>query len=121
MHSFHEKQYIPTFPYCLPDKEKYIKTEEAILFRRMSPIGNEQRMVASIINQHNENIYYVIENHVNSITCSNADILPIVKEFLTSETFNILINVFCQTNQVSTNELKIIFEILIKIRNERYR
>lgn len=106
-----------TFPYCLPNKEKYIKTEKAILFRRMSPIGNEQRMVAAIINDLNERVPYVVENHVNIITCEDTSILKQIKEFLTSQTFNILINVFCQTNQVSTNELKIIFDILIKIRN----
>ncbi|HEY8889340.1 MAG TPA: N-6 DNA methylase [Clostridium sp.] len=101
-------------PYCLPDKKKYIKTHYAILFRRMSPIGNEKRMIAAIIDP-NEIKEYVVENHVNIIECENKSYLNDILRLISSSDFNILIDAFCHTNQVSTNELKIIFEILQKM------
>ena len=37
------------YSYCLPGNNKYIKSEEIIVYRRMSPIGKEKRMIATII------------------------------------------------------------------------
>lgn len=109
------------YGYCIPDKPRYIKTEKVILFRRMSPIGNEQRMISYIINPNNEGDEYVVENHVNIITCRDSERLEEIRTFITSTYFNILINSFCQTNQVSTNELSTIFRILIKMREINVR
>lgn len=106
------------YSYCLPDNEKYIKNEQIIVYRRMSPIGNEQRMIATIIDI---TVYpeYVLENHVNYIKHINNDSnkLHEMLQFITSEEFDILINTFCQTNQVSSNDLFAIFEILNELRS----
>ncbi|MDD5085599.1 MAG: N-6 DNA methylase [Candidatus Omnitrophica bacterium] len=102
--------------YCRPNKKKYIKSGAAILCRRMSPIGNSRRMIAAMM--HNGVAKeYVVENHVNIITNNNGKKeLNQVMGFLMSKDFNTLINAICHTNQVSTNELKILFELLQRIK-----
>lgn len=108
-----------SFSYCMPNKEKYIRNEKLILFRRMSPIGNEKRMIASIIDPDEERFRngYVIENHVNFISCPVSYIDKLLV-FITSKRFNDLLNSFCHTNQVSTNDLLTIFELLKGNNNE---
>lgn len=108
-----------TFPYCKPDKEKYIKKDRLILYRRMSPIGNVDRMVASIIDTTDERFKngYVIENHVNFIS-GPEEYLEDLLQFITSRNFNTLINSFCHTNQVSSNDLMTIFELLKNYKND---
>ncbi|MFW6008524.1 MAG: hypothetical protein ACOCP8_04585 [archaeon] len=103
------------FPYCFPDKEKYIKQDYAILYRRMSPIGNKERMIASIIDPEHFGPY-VVENHVNILTSNNKDFLNEVFKLITSRNFNTLINAFCHTNQISNNELKMAFEVLQRMK-----
>ncbi|MBU6113708.1 N-6 DNA methylase [Mammaliicoccus lentus] len=108
------------FSYCIPNSKKYLMHDSAILYRRMSPIGNEQRMIARVIDKDKIPVY-AIENHVNSINCVNwsKKDLDELLEFITSKDFNILINAFCHTNQISTNEMKIIFETLINVKNSK--
>lgn len=106
------------FVYCVPDKKKYIKTRKTILFRRMSPIGNSERMVASMIDGKKFQ-QYVVENHVNIVDAKDKALLSKTLQFITSKEFNTVINAFCHTNQVSTNELKILFNLLPRIKNNK--
>jgi hypothetical protein len=79
----------------------------------MSPIGNVDRMVASIIDINDERFSngYVLENHVNFISGPNQYLNDLF-QFITTPRFNKLINSFCHTNQVSSNDLMTIFELL---------
>lgn len=108
-----------TFPYCIPDKKKYIFNEKLILYRRMSPIGNEKRMIAAIIDKEDYrfNKGYALENHVNFIR-GPIEHMEHLLSFITSRRFNTLINSFCHTNQVSSNDLITIFELLISYNND---
>lgn len=101
------------FNYCFPPETRYIKSDLSILFRRMSPIGNESRMVAAIID-NTETPFYVVENHVNIIKHKENDLIKTKRmlSFLLSDDFNLILDSFCQTNQVSTNDLLTIFESL---------
>lgn len=106
------------YNYCVVRNEKYIRNDIVIVYRRMSPIGNEKRMIASIINTD----YipeYVLENHVNYIKHKNYDLrkIQMMLQFITSDDFEIMIDNFCQTNQVSSNDLFTIFEVLMSLRN----
>ncbi|AKE15348.1 HsdM family class I SAM-dependent methyltransferase [Bacillus cereus] len=101
------------FNYCTPNKNKYLRNERLILFRRMSPIGNSQRMIASIIDSE-EIPVFVLENHINFIQHkdNNSKKLHDMLNFIVSNEFNVLLDSFCQTNQVSTNDILTIFEAL---------
>lgn len=101
------------YNYCKTDLRKYIKSKSLIVYRRMSPIGNAQRMVATVIDT-NEIPEYILENHINYISHKNNDIQKTAKmlKFITNSGFNQLINNFCQTNQVSSNDMWSIFETL---------
>ena len=108
-----------TYPYCIPNNSKFIRNETLIVYRRMSPIGNIERMIATIINPQDDRFIegYVLENHVNFISGS-LDLLTELLIFITCKNFNDLINSFCHTNQVSSNDLIIIFELLQNANNE---
>lgn len=108
-----------TFSFCLPSNIKYIKKEKLIVYRRMSPIGNNQRMIAAIIENTDPRFIdgFVIENHVNIINGPKKKLNTILK-FITSLKFNILINSFCHTNQVSSNDMNSIFELLKASKND---
>jgi hypothetical protein len=58
-----------------------------------------------------------LENHVNFISGTESKLKDLLK-FITSREFNNLINSFCHTNQVSSNDLKTIFELLSIYNNE---
>lgn len=109
-----------TFSYCIPNNPKYIKKDYCLLYRRMSPIGNKQRIVAFMIDPNDKRFSngYVIENHVNFIDASPS-ILKKLLSFMISKEFNSLINSFCHTNQVSTNDLVTIFELLKGASNDK--
>ncbi len=85
----------------------------------MSPIGNIDRMIATIIDNKDERFSngYVLENHVNFISGSESKLKDLL-EFITTREFNDLINAFCHTNQVSSNDLKTIFELLSTFYND---
>ena len=114
-----ENQRNSTFPYCIPNNTKYVKNDKIIIYRRMSPIGNIDRMIATIIDDKDERFSngYVLENHVNFISGPESKLNDLL-EFITSRKFNNLINSFCHTNQVSSNDLKTIFELLSSLKNE---
>lgn len=105
------------FNYCFSDNKKFIRNDSVILYRRMSPIGNDKRMIATIIDT---DIIpeYVLENHVNYIKHINNDSQKNreMLQFITNKDFNLLIDNFCQTNQVSSNDLYTIFEALVSLR-----
>ncbi len=107
-----------TFPYCIANNPKYIKNDRLIVYRRMSPIGNRDRMIATIIDSEDNRFTngYVLENHVNYIIGNDSGLDDLL-DFITSREFNNLINSFCHTNQVSSNDLKTIFELLSIINN----
>lgn len=115
-----ENQRNSTFPYCIPKKSKYIKNDKLIIYRRMSPIGNIDRMIATIIDNKDRRFSngYVLENHVNFISGSESKLKDLL-EFITTREFNDLINAFCHTNQVSSNDLKTIFELLSSFYNDQ--
>ena len=115
-----ENQRNSTFPYCIPNKSKYVKNDTLIIYRRMSPIGNIDRMIATIIDNKDKRFSngYVLENHVNFISGTESKLKALLK-FITSREFNNLINSFCHTNQVSSNDLKTIFELLSSYNNEQ--
>lgn len=108
-----------TFPYCIPNNSKYVKYDNLIIYRRMSPIGNINRMIATIVNDKDKRFSngYVLENHVNFITGPDSKLKDLL-EFITTREFNNLINSFCHTNQVSSNDLKTIFELLSSFKND---
>ena len=85
----------------------------------MSPIGNIDRMIATIIDDKDARFSngYVLENHVNFISGPESKLNDLL-EFITTRKFNNLINSFCHTNQVSSNDLKTIFELLSSFKNE---
>lgn len=114
-----ENQRNSTFPYCIPNNPKYVKNDTLIIYRRMSPIGNNDRMIATIIDNKDKRFSkgYVLENHVNFISGTESKLKSLLK-FITSREFNKLINSFCHTNQVSSNDLKTIFELLSSYNNE---
>ncbi|UKJ44674.1 class I SAM-dependent DNA methyltransferase [Lysinibacillus sp. ACHW1.5] len=107
------------YNYCVVSNEnRYIRNDIVILYRRMSPIGNEIRMIATIIST-DDIPEYVLENHVNFIKHENYDMrkIQMMLQFITSEDFETMIDIFCQTNQVSSNDLFTIFEVLMSLRN----
>lgn len=107
-----------TYMFCEPDKIHYTLDRKAILFRRMSPMENERRFIGAIIDPQNIG-KYVVENHVNIIQCDDDRKLVELYDFLMSESFNGVLEMFCRTNQVSVSDINTIFEILIRLGRER--
>lgn len=95
-------------------KSKFIKNHEMIIYRRMAPIDYERRFMGAIINDNTVSSW-ILENHINYIDGLNTSELEKLFEILNSEAFNSIINVFSHTNQLSSNDLYTILEILSHI------
>lgn len=103
--------------YIIAPEKKYIKNQNMIIFRRMSPIDYEKRFMSTII-EKNSIKGWILENHVNYITCDDIEVLIELQEILLTQEFNKIINIFCHTNQVSSNDILIILEIIANITKE---
>ena len=100
--------------YCITDNPANIKNQPAIVFKRMSPINYKNRFMGTIINTEQMS-EYVVENHVNIINAKNNEELYKAYNILMSDEFNIAINIFCHTNQLSINDVKTILEVVKKL------
>lgn len=98
------------YSYCVPTKICQMRNDTAIVFRRMSPMDYKKRFMGAIIDS-NKIKKYVVENHVNILSMENIDELKILYNILNTEIANTVINIFCHTNQISTNDLRTIFEV----------
>lgn len=99
-----------SYSYCAPTKICQMRNDTAIVFRRMSPMDYEKRFMGAIIDS-NKIKRYVVENHVNILSMENIDDLKTLYNILNTEIANTVINIFCHTNQISTNDLRTIFEV----------
>ena len=98
------------YSYCIPTKVCQIKNGTAIVFRRMSPMDYKKRFMGAIIDS-NKIKEYVVENHVNILSMENIEELKMLYNILNTKIANTVINIFCHTNQISTNDLRTIFEV----------
>ncbi len=92
--------------------EKYVKRHPMIIYRRMAPIDYKKRFMGALIDSSIAQEGWIMENHINYIDGLNEEELFELFDVLNSKQFNSLINFFSHTNQLSSNDMYTIFEVV---------